>query len=116
MTNNGTQPRHSRAAIHHDGPYAHHTQHHDLPDTGNVAVRERLEEIVHETLHLIGEDPTREGLLRTPHRVAKAWEFLTNGYQMDIEEVLNNAIFEARYNEMVVVKDIDFFSMCEIRN
>jgi GTP cyclohydrolase I len=73
----------------------------------------RLEEIVHETLGLIGEDPEREGLLRTPHRVAKAYEFLTQGYAMDIEQVLNQAIFEERYDEMVVVKDIDFFSLCE---
>jgi GTP cyclohydrolase I len=72
-----------------------------------------LENIVYETLQVIGENPEREGLLRTPHRVAKAWEFLTQGYSMDIEQVLNNAIFEERYDEMVVVKDIDFFSLCE---
>lgn len=73
----------------------------------------RIEEIVHEKLAIIGEDPSREGLLRTPHRVAKAWEFLTQGYAMDIETVLNGAIFEERYDEMVIVKDIDFFSQCE---
>jgi GTP cyclohydrolase I len=73
----------------------------------------RLEEIVQETLGIIGEDPEREGLLRTPHRVAKAWEFLTQGYTMDVAEVLNGAIFEERYDEMVIVKDIDFFSLCE---
>jgi GTP cyclohydrolase I len=73
----------------------------------------RLEALVHEMLEIIGEDPEREGLLRTPHRVAKAWEFLTQGYEMDIETVLNGAIFEERYDEMVVVKDIDFFSLCE---
>jgi GTP cyclohydrolase I len=74
---------------------------------------DRLEELVHETLSIIGEDPAREGLLRTPHRVAKAWDFLTQGYAMNIEQVLNGAVFEERYDEMVVVKDIDFFSMCE---
>lgn len=75
--------------------------------------RARLQEIVHETLEIVGEDPKREGLVRTPLRVAKAWEFLTQGYTMDVEEVLNGAIFEEPYDEMVIVKDIDFFSLCE---
>ena len=75
--------------------------------------RSRLEGLVQETLTLIGEDVEREGLIRTPERVAKAWEFLTHGYTMDITEVLNGAIFEERYDEMVVVKDIDFYSLCE---
>jgi GTP cyclohydrolase I len=61
----------------------------------------------------IGEDPERVGLWRTPHRVARAWEYITNGYHVDIEAVLNGAVFEEKYDEMVVVKDIDFFSMCE---
>lgn len=74
---------------------------------------DRIEALVLEKLELIGEDPSRDGLLRTPHRVAKAWEFLTHGYAMDIETVLNGAIFEERYDEMVIVKDIDFFSQCE---
>lgn len=73
----------------------------------------RIEQLVLEQLEIIGEDPDRDGLLRTPHRVAKAWEFLTQGYAMDIETVLNGAIFEERYDEMVIVKDIDFFSQCE---
>ncbi|MEP7218013.1 MAG: GTP cyclohydrolase I FolE [Bacteroidota bacterium] len=73
----------------------------------------RMETLVHETLALVGENPEREGLLRTPHRVAKAYEFLTQGYTMDIGTLLNNAIFEERYDEMVIVKDIDFFSLCE---
>lgn len=73
----------------------------------------RLEEIVGEILGIVGEDPEREGLLRTPKRVAAAWEFLTGGYSMSVEEVLNNAIFEERYDEMVIVKDIDFYSLCE---
>ncbi|HYM21235.1 MAG TPA: GTP cyclohydrolase I FolE [Candidatus Kapabacteria bacterium] len=61
----------------------------------------------------LGEDPDRAGLKRTPHRVAKAWRYFTNGYEMDIEKVLNGAIFEEQYDEMVIVKDVDFFSMCE---
>jgi GTP cyclohydrolase IA len=77
---------------------------------------ERVEALVHELLTLIGENPDREGLLRTPHRVAKAWDYLTQGYGMDIDQVLNGAIFEERYDEMVVVKDIDFFSLCEHHN
>jgi GTP cyclohydrolase IA len=61
----------------------------------------------------IGEDPKREGLISTPKRVAKAYEFLTSGYKMDIGKVLNNAIFNERYDEMVIVKNIDFYSLCE---
>jgi GTP cyclohydrolase IA len=73
----------------------------------------RREEIVAQLLASIGEDPGREGLLRTPQRVAKAWNFLTRGYGLDLHEVLNDAIFEEKYSEMVVVKKIDFFSLCE---
>jgi GTP cyclohydrolase I len=72
-----------------------------------------LRELTKNLLVELGEDSQRVGLLRTPHRVARAWEDLTIGYRMDIEKVLNGAIFEERYDEMVVVKDIDFFSMCE---
>jgi len=72
-----------------------------------------LRSVVTTILEQVGEDPDRVGLRRTPHRVAKAYEYLTSGYTMDIETVLNGAIFEERYDEMVVVKDIDFFSMCE---
>jgi GTP cyclohydrolase I len=75
--------------------------------------RDVIEAQVKLLLEEIGEDPNREGLLRTPHRVAKANEFLTQGYHQDINKVLNGAIFEEKYDEMVVVKDIDFFSMCE---
>lgn len=78
------------------------------PDS-NPALRASYSQILLE----IGEDPQRIGLLRTPHRAAKAMEYLTSGYTMDIEKVLNGAIFEERYDEMVVVKDIEFYSMCE---
>lgn len=67
----------------------------------------------HEVLKLIGEDPEREGLVKTPMRVAKAMQVLTRGYTMDAHKVLTDALFEEKYNQMVIVKDIDFFSMCE---
>ncbi len=75
--------------------------------------QEKVKDLVKTLLTEIGEDPEREGLLSTPTRVAKAYEFLTKGYQQDIGEVLNKAIFNERYDEMVVVKNIDFYSMCE---
>ncbi len=72
-----------------------------------------IEEAIIHILENIGEDPGREGLLKTPARVAKAWEFLTHGYKEDIRQVLNGAVFTEKYDEMVIVKDIDFFSLCE---
>ena len=74
---------------------------------------ERLKGHYAEILSLLGEDPTREGLLKTPERVAKAMLTLTRGYEMDPKEVLNAAKFKEPYSQMVIVKDIDFFSMCE---
>ncbi len=64
-------------------------------------------------LEALGEDPSRDGLLRTPARVEKALRFLTSGYTTDISKVVNDAVFEVKYDEMVIVKDIEFFSMCE---
>ena len=78
--------------------------------------REGLDELAahyHEVLKLIGEDPEREGLVKTPMRDAKAKQVLTRGYTMDAHKVLTDALFEEKYNQMVIVKDIDFFSMCE---
>ncbi len=72
-----------------------------------------LRALVEQMLHLLGEDPTREGLVRTPERVEKALQFFTQGYQQDINEVLNGALYAVKYDEMVVVRDIDFFSLCE---
>jgi GTP cyclohydrolase I len=73
----------------------------------------KMEELVEDLLVAIGEDPRREGLLRTPHRVARSYEFMTSGYSQDIDKILNGAIFTEKYNEMVVVKSIEFFSTCE---
>ena len=78
--------------------------------------REGLDELAahyKEILNLLGEDPGREGLLKTPMRVAKAMQILTRGYSQDPRKVLTDALFEETYNQMVIVKDIDFFSMCE---
>ncbi|HEX8924748.1 MAG TPA: GTP cyclohydrolase I FolE [Terriglobales bacterium] len=71
------------------------------------------EDLVREMLVRLGEDPTREGLEKTPERVRKAMEFLTSGYKGDPLQVLNNALFTVNYDEMVIVKDIEMFSMCE---
>lgn len=73
----------------------------------------RMEEHVHDMIELLGEDPKREGLLKTPHRVAASLRYLTQGYRQDIQKILNNAIFHEPYDEMVVVKDIEIFSLCE---
>jgi len=72
-----------------------------------------FEEAVTKILELLGEDPTREGLLKTPKRVAKALTFLTEGYQQNPEEILNQALFSTSNDEMVLVRDIEFYSMCE---
>jgi GTP cyclohydrolase IA len=82
-------------------------------ETWNAENIEELASIYHRVLELIGEDPGREGLLRTPVRVAKAMNFLTNGYNMNAEEILKSAMFKEEYKQMVIVKDIDIYSMCE---
>jgi len=69
--------------------------------------------LVKEMLARLGEDPEREGLARTPERVEQALRFLTSGYRIDVQKIINNALYEVKYDEMVVVKDIEFFSMCE---
>lgn len=73
----------------------------------------KFQGLVYEMIKEIGEDPDREGLLATPKRVAEAFSFLTAGYQMDIEKVMNNAVYTEKYDEMVIVKNIDFYSLCE---
>jgi GTP cyclohydrolase I len=72
-----------------------------------------MQDLVARLLAELGEDPTREGLRDTPKRVEKSLRFLTSGYQADIDEVINNALFTVDYSEMVIVKDIDFYSLCE---
>ena len=73
----------------------------------------RMQEIIARMLAELGEDPSREGLRDTPKRVEKALRFLTSGYTADVDAVLNNALFTVDYNEMVIVKDIDYYSLCE---
>ena len=85
-------------------------------ESGNETYREGLDTLAkhyEEILTLIGEDPQREGLLKTPMRVAKAMQTLTKGYEEDAHEVLRQALFKEDYSQMVIVKDIDFFSLCE---
>jgi GTP cyclohydrolase I len=79
------------------------------PPIGDQAIAPLVEEI----LGRLGEDPKRDGLSRTPQRVDKALRFLTSGYQMKVEQILNGALYEVKYDEMVVVRDIEFFSLCE---
>ena len=73
----------------------------------------RMQDLIAQVLRQLGEDPDREGLRDTPKRVEKSLQFLTSGYQADIDEVINNALFSVDYSEMVIVKDIDFYSLCE---
>lgn len=75
--------------------------------------KEAIEAAVREILTNVGEDPDREGLLRTPHRVAKMYDELLAGYDVDPEVLVNGALFDVEYDEMIIVKDIEFFSMCE---
>jgi len=84
-----------------------------LTDREGSAASEPLEEAVRAFLRELGDDPTREGLLRTPHRVARSLRFLTSGYHQDVDKVLNGALYSVAYDEMVIVKDIEIFSLCE---
>ena len=72
-----------------------------------------MQDLIRRLLAELGEDPAREGLVSTPKRVEQALKFLTSGYQADVDTVINNALFIVDYSEMVIVKDIDFFSLCE---
>jgi len=77
------------------------------------ATETRFESAVRDMLELVGEDPSREGLLRTPERVERAMRWLTRGYELDAAEVIGDALFEEDHQNMVVVRDIEFYSMCE---
>src|ERR1700758_1920024 len=83
-----------------------------IPKCG-AAKLARMEETFLNLLEAIGEDPQREGLLRTPPRAAKAFEFLTNGYRQNLDDIVNGAIFSSEASEIVLVKDIELYSMCE---
>src|SRR5215475_184222 len=83
-----------------------------IPKCG-AAKLARMEETFLNLLEAIGEDPKREGLLRTPSRAARAFDFLTNGYRQDLDEIVNNAIFESDASEIILVKDIELYSLCE---
>jgi GTP cyclohydrolase I len=82
-------------------------------DFRSKAETESIAQHMHAILKLVGENPEREGLLRTPERSEKALKFLTSGYTADIHQIVNGALFNVKYDEMVIVKDIEFFSMCE---
>jgi GTP cyclohydrolase I len=86
------------------------------PVAGSEAASEQdatMEELIKQLLVELGEDPEREGLQATPRRVANSFKFLTGGYEADLDQILNKALFTVDYSEMVIVKDIDFFSLCE---
>jgi len=86
----------------------------ELTETYRVGFHEaEIQKLISELLTEIGEDPNREGLINTPKRIAKMYEFLTSGYSKKIEEVINDAIYSVKYDEMVLVKNIDFYSLCE---
>ena len=79
----------------------------------NEDKRKKLEANTKNLLELLGEDSSREGLVNTPKRVAKAWDFLTKGYNENLDDLINNAIFEGESKDMVIVKNIEFYSLCE---
>jgi GTP cyclohydrolase I len=83
---------------------------HEVMGNGSL---DELRDLVERMLSILGEDPKRNGLAKTPERVEKALQFMTQGYQQNLDEILNQALFPIDYDEMVIVKDIDFFSLCE---
>lgn len=91
---------------------------HSSPDPVNPVVSDKLasiptEDLYRELLGRLGEDPSRDGLLKTPERMTKAMDFLTHGYSMSATEILRGALFDVDYDEMVIVRDIEFYSLCE---
>jgi len=85
----------------------------DISGNGRPANLDALQSLVTEMLLALGETPGRNGLLKTPERMAKALAFMTQGYHRDVDQLLNGALFPIEYDEIVIVKEIDFFSMCE---
>ena len=79
----------------------------------NVKNKKMIESLTHDLLKEIGEDPSREGLLKTPERVSKAWEYFSQGYRLSLDDIINDAIFTESSEDMVIVRDIEFFSFCE---
>ena len=74
---------------------------------------DNIKKLIYNLLIQIGEDPDREGIVKTPERVARAWDYFTSGYTQKLDSIINNAIFSEDYDEMVTIKDIDYFSLCE---
>jgi GTP cyclohydrolase I len=87
--------------------HSFHEDHIEPPDAG------RFEQLVHEMLGLLGENPEREGLQKTPSRVALSLQWLTRGYQMSVEDVIGDAVFEEKHENMILVRDIEIYSLCE---
>jgi GTP cyclohydrolase I len=87
--------------------HSFHEDHVEPPDAG------RFEQLVHEMLGLLGENPEREGLQKTPARVAHSLQWLTRGYQMSVEDVIGDAVFEEKHENMILVRDIEIYSLCE---
>ncbi|MFM8533495.1 MAG: GTP cyclohydrolase I FolE [Acidimicrobiia bacterium] len=81
--------------------------------SASATYNNQMQDLIRQMLTELGEDPEREGLIKTPKRVDKALRFLTSGYSADIDAVLNEALFSVDYSEMVIIRDIDFYSMCE---
>ena len=108
MANNETSPGASDLASDLASPALYERR--DLYDPGTT---DELAALSRRQLELVGEDPGREGLVKTPERVAKAWQFLTHGYGLDPDEILRSALFAEDYSEMVLVKDIEMYSRCE---
>ena len=74
---------------------------------------DKLREVIHSLLEEIGEDPTREGLLKTPSRVARSWRFFSEGYGQNLDDIINNATFHEEAKDIVIIRDVEFFSLCE---
>lgn len=104
--NDDRKANEARALMEHADAFA-------LDEEGPETHNPELEANIRNIIELLGEDPDREGLARTPLRVAKAYETLTSGYRMSVEQIVNNAIFTEKYDEIVSIKNIHFFSMCE---